>query len=289
VLELCRIFDHKQSGMSHHLKILASAGLVSTRREGNSIFYRRAGHAISPALEDIQKSLFDSADQLPMSTAMLAGIQAVQAEREKLSRDFFARHAGAFQEQQELIADPTLYQSATAEMLAENVTIHGSVLEVGPGEGALLARLAQRFDAVYALDTSAEMLSQAKRQATGANIHFIHGDTGHQDVPQQVDCIIACMVLHHVPSPAKLVEDMASLLRPGGLLCITDLCPHDQAWAQQSCGDLWLGFEPEDFSDWAAQAGLVDSTASYLAQRNGFQVQVRQFLKPLATSPRANA
>ncbi|MFT5794442.1 MAG: DNA-binding transcriptional ArsR family regulator, partial [Saprospiraceae bacterium] len=29
VLELCRIFDTPQSGMSHHLKILATAGLVA--------------------------------------------------------------------------------------------------------------------------------------------------------------------------------------------------------------------------------------------------------------------
>ena len=41
VLELCRVFDIKQSSMSHHLKILAQAGLTSTQREGNSIFYRR--------------------------------------------------------------------------------------------------------------------------------------------------------------------------------------------------------------------------------------------------------
>src|SRR5690554_654237 len=41
VLELCQIFEVKQSGMSHHLKVLAQAGLVSTQREGNSIFYRR--------------------------------------------------------------------------------------------------------------------------------------------------------------------------------------------------------------------------------------------------------
>ena len=42
VLELCELFEIKQSSMSHHLKILANAGLVTTRREGNSIFYRRS-------------------------------------------------------------------------------------------------------------------------------------------------------------------------------------------------------------------------------------------------------
>ena len=42
VMELAQVFEVKQSGMSHHLKLLAQAQLVATRREGNSIFYRRA-------------------------------------------------------------------------------------------------------------------------------------------------------------------------------------------------------------------------------------------------------
>ena len=41
VLELCQIFDIRQSAMSHHLKILSNAGLVATKREGTTIFYRR--------------------------------------------------------------------------------------------------------------------------------------------------------------------------------------------------------------------------------------------------------
>ena len=87
VLELCRIFDHKQSGMSHHLKILANAGLVSTRREGNSIFYRRATRAAGDSLEDMQKALFACADQLQPGPAIQAGILAVQAEREEFQAE----------------------------------------------------------------------------------------------------------------------------------------------------------------------------------------------------------
>ena len=56
VLELAQIFAIGQSGMSHHLKVLAQAGLVATRREGNAIFYRRAlpnGRLHAALLDDI--------------------------------------------------------------------------------------------------------------------------------------------------------------------------------------------------------------------------------------------
>src|SRR6187431_2932141 len=62
VLELCRIFSIKQSGMSHHLKVLTSAGLLSTRREGNSIFYRRAYLIPDSPLASLQQALFVSID-----------------------------------------------------------------------------------------------------------------------------------------------------------------------------------------------------------------------------------
>ena len=88
------------------------------------------------------------------------------------------------------------------------------------------------------------------------------------------------MVLHHVPSPADVFNDSAQLLKKGGTLVITDLCRHNQTWAKDSCGDLWLGFEPEDLTRWAVAAGLEESESLYLGLRNGFEIQVRRFNKP---------
>ena len=51
VLELGEIFETKQSGMSHHLKVLANAGLVVSRREGNTIFYRRSPLPLKSAMQ----------------------------------------------------------------------------------------------------------------------------------------------------------------------------------------------------------------------------------------------
>jgi ArsR family transcriptional regulator len=40
-----------------------------------------------------------------------------------------------------------------------------------------------------------------------------------------------------------------------------------------------LGFEPDDLRNWAAAAELYEGESLYLAQRNGFQIQLHQFFK----------
>ena len=141
--------------------------------------------------------------------------------------------------------------------------------------------LSPRFDRVIALDNAREMLDRARARATGAgldNIRFIHGDTGHGALAKvRADCIVVNMVLHHTPEPQAVLTDIAHCLAEDGVVVITDLCRHDQAWARENCGDLWLGFEPEDLAAWADSAGLAEIASVYLAQRNGFKVQVRLF------------
>lgn len=283
VLELCRILDCSQSGMSHHLKILARAGLVTTRREGNSIFYRRA-HQPAAALAPLRQALFDQVDLLPVAAAAAQRIEAVQAERAQRSQQFFSEHAGRFRQQQELIAAFEVYGVQAAEVLASCFPQGGdTALEVGPGEGAFLAALAARFRRVYALDNSQEMLEQARVSAAASgldNIEFLHGDTRAPALESiAADCVVLNMVLHHVSSPAAIFQDLAQVLKPGGRLIVTDLCRHDQLWVQQACGDLWLGFEPDDLAQWALSAGLSEGRGVYLAQRNGFRVQIRQFVR----------
>ncbi|MGK0440850.1 MAG: ArsR family transcriptional regulator [Pseudohongiellaceae bacterium] len=283
VLELCNILDYKQSGLSHHLKLLATAGLLSTRREGNNIFYRRALHAIDSRLDDLQHSIFDAADQLSLSSDAEQRIIDLQTVRAQRSKDFFSRNADKFNEQQEQIAAYELYGNNTANLVARNANTAGNVLEVGPGEGAFLAELSPLFKTVYALDNSEQMLNKAKalaEQEQLSNIEFIHGDTKHSSLSQlKIDSIVVNMVLHHLPSPAEMFDDLGRLLAANGRLFITDLCSHDQHWAQDACGDLWLGFEPEELSSWAASAGLSEGQSSYLTQLNGFRVQIREFIK----------
>ncbi len=286
VLELCSIFDCKQSGMSHHLKILANAGLVTTRREGNSIFYRRAHHNINDALNDLQQALHQIVDHQPVSSDIQDKVDTVQQERASNSQLFFSENADKFRQQQEQIAAYELYGPNTIELISRNVNAskaNDKALEVGPGEGAFLAELAPRFQQVYALDNSQQMLDKAAsfaKQNGLSNITFIKGDTKDEQLASlKADCAVVNMVLHHIPSPADIFFDISKALEKGGQLFVTDLCSHDQTWVKESCGDLWLGFEPEDLTQWAAAAGFKTGEHIYLAQRNGFRVQIRQFTK----------
>lgn len=284
VLELAEVFQVGQSGMSHHLKVLANAGLVATRREGNSIFYRRANYFPEDSLAGLKRELFHHIDALPVASE-LSRLSHVWLERGEASRRFFLENANKFKAQQDLIAGFDVYRSQVAELLAlSSLPGRQAALEVGPGEGEFLAELSNHFDRVLALDNSPEMLAKAKQWAELAklkNVEFVEGDTRYlQQQPTTFDCAVANMVLHHTPSPASLLEDISAILKPGGVFLITELCLHDQSWTQEACGDLWLGFDPEDLQSWAETAGLQEGQSVYFALRNGFQIQVRQFIKP---------
>ncbi|CBL47230.1 Transcriptional regulator, ArsR family [gamma proteobacterium HdN1] len=289
VLELSEIFNVRQSGMSHHLKVLSKASLVSTRREGNSIFYRRALTDPCSPLGEFSKALFQAVDHTELSSTVHANIETVKSQRSEAAREFFNRIAEELNQQQELIVPPEHYLDSARAILDHcPPCTNGVALEIGPGDGRFLATLASRFQTVIALDISEEMLARAQHfceQEQLDNIQFLRGDTHHaqQHLVEQkgirADRIICNMVLHHVPSPADVFNDAAKLLNEGGSLIVTDLCRHTQHWARERCGDLWLGFEPEDLTDWACAAGLACQEELYLGLRNGFQVQVRRFDK----------
>ncbi len=276
VLELAEMLDVKQSGMSHHLKILAKAGWVDSRREGNTIFYRRSlGNALA-----VQQQIFRELDATQLPESVQAQQQRIRQERLAAARQFFVENAQEFELYQERIVLFEDYGPEALQLLDSlNSAKQSSVLEVGPGKGEFLKALAQRFDRVTGIDISPAMLEQAREHIAGAeNVTLCEGSTeGLLKDEQRFDLIIYNMVLHHVPMPEGEIAQCAKLLNPNGRLIITDLCHHDQEWAREQCGDQWLGFEPEELHQWADRQGLKREQTRFLALRNGFQVQTQVY------------
>lgn len=283
VLELAQIFAIGQSGMSHHLKVLAQASLVATRREGNAIFYRRALPHTELLGGKLHAALLDEVDQMRLPADVQNRIGLVHRQRAAASQDFFSRVADKFRAQQDLIAGLPQYRDSVLALLDKlSFKAMATAIEVGPGDGGFLPDLARRFAWVTALDNSPAMLELARQlceRETLANVSLQLADA-LDGVQLTADCVVLNMVLHHFAAPAEALKQMAQLLQPGGSLLVTDLCSHNQSWAKEACGDLWLGFEQDDLARWATAAGLTPGESLYVGLRNGFQIQVRHFQRP---------
>ena len=287
VLELCEILQLKQPALTHHLKLLTDAGLLSRRREGNSIFYSR-NHQQSGHFVTLQKTLFEVISTVTLSDEIQERLTNLQQRRSLRSEQFFQQNTQQFRANQELVAPLSAYKANLLEML-EGLDKTSDVeqrfaLEVGPGDGQFLPQLARLYDQIDALDNSEQMLDLSRKhcQEEGVeNITFISGDTSTDALPDDhYDVVVINMVLHHNASAIELFQDVYRVLKSGGSLFVSELVAHQQDWVREACGDIWLGFQPEDLTVMAENSGFNDGINHFLAQRNGFVVQLRQFTKP---------
>lgn len=275
VLELGDIFSVAQPAMSHHLKKLSEAGLVSKRREGTSLFYQRTPATNEPLLAAIYCAL----DAEALTTGYRRGIERIYKARLARSKHFFTHQADALAQQTALICAPQVYiQAVVQTAMAATELQRETALEVGPGSGSLLQALAPHFKQIVGVDNSAEMLAKTDDVVRHLdNATLIEGDFAALPQQRAYNLVVAAMVVHHMPSPLGFFQQAARILTTNGLLVIAELCNHDQDWVKELCGDVWLGFNPTELAHWSAQAGFTQTQQQFLAQRNGFRVQVSAF------------
>jgi ubiquinone/menaquinone biosynthesis C-methylase UbiE len=77
----------------------------------------------------------------------------------------------------------------------------GTCVEVGCGPGRMTQALAERFDAVVALDVSPAMLEQARENVTAPNVRFqlVSGDRLDGVEGGIADTLVCYLVLQHLP------------------------------------------------------------------------------------------
>ncbi len=104
------------------------------------------------------------------------------------------------------------------------------VLEVGCGTGATLRLLASRDDftgTAIGVDQCRPFIDAANRFAKAENvgdrISFGIGDAHSLDFPPATfDVVIAHTLISHVTDPARVLSEMARMVRPGGTVAIFD-------------------------------------------------------------------
>ncbi|MEV0672749.1 methyltransferase [Mycobacterium sp. NPDC050441] len=97
----------------------------------------------------------------------------------------------------------------------------GTAIDIGCGQGGLVAQLAPRFTHVHGTDLDAGMRAEASRRCAGlTNVTIDDGQLGKLDGP--VDLITMVAVLHHLDVEQALTE-VKRLLAPGGRFLVVGL------------------------------------------------------------------
>ncbi len=146
----------------------------------------------------------------------------------------------------------------------------GAVLEVGPGPGLLLSKLAARHPMAAGLDLSAGMLHQsgARLRRAGLPAHLGRGDvTVLPFESQSFDAVATTFALSAVPDGLAAVQEMARVLRLGGTLALVDAgYPADGNWIGSALAKLWeLG---GDFM--RDEAAMMEAAGLEIIERRDF-------------------
>lgn len=107
-----------------------------------------------------------------------------------------------------------------------------TALDVGCGEGALLAAVAPSFGSVVGVDVDPGMQAAARERCAGSPNVSVSGGEWH-DLPGPFNLVTMVAVLHHLDVPSALAH-VASVLAPGGRFLAVGLAPprsaRDHAW-----------------------------------------------------------
>ncbi|HTF35558.1 MAG TPA: methyltransferase domain-containing protein [Myxococcota bacterium] len=97
-----------------------------------------------------------------------------------------------------------------------------AVADLGCGSGELTRELQERWPQaeVWGVDQSAEMLASATALPGPGHLSFVRSDLREWRPGRPLDLIVSNAALHWVPDHAPLLEHLAGLLAPGGVLAV---------------------------------------------------------------------
>jgi ArsR family transcriptional regulator len=254
--ELCTVLQLPQSTVSRHLKTLADASWVSSRRDGTSRYYTLALDDRDAHTRRLWSLLRERIAGTPGADQDARRLKGVLGRRQTKSEEFFASAAGQWDR---LRRD--LFGGASAlHALPALIDPSWTVGDLGCGTGETSAALAPFVARTIAVDRSGDMLQTARRRLRGlSGVDVRRGELEQLPVAdRELDAAIMLLVLHHVPDPAAVLGEAARTLKPGGRFVVCDMLPHEHEEYKQQMGHVWLGFGDDQIRRLLGAAGFGD-------------------------------
>ena len=243
VSEICAVLQMPQSSVSRHLKTLADASWVVSRRDGTSRHYTLALDERGPAARRLWALLREQLSATPGADQDARRLKGVLARRQSTSAQFFESAAGQWDKLRCELFGVSSHLQALPALLDEQWTLG----DLGCGTGQVAAALAPFVGRVIAVDRSGDMLQAARRRLRDLpNVQVRRGELEAMPIADaELDAATLLLVLHHLPDPAAVLAETARVLRPGGRVLIADMLPHEHEEYRQQMGHVWLGFSEE--------------------------------------------
>lgn len=244
-----------QSTVSRHLKLLVDLGLVQTRSEGTSNWYRMPDRDLAAPARRLWQAVRDDVAGTSAARRDAERLERVLADRHLTSQRFFATTAGQWDKLRSDLFGERFGLQALLGLLDRKWVVG----DLGCGTGQLTAALAPFVERVIGLDESAAMLEAAGRRTHElGNVELRHGELEQPPLePEELDAAVLVLVLHHAARPEQVLRAACRALKPGGRLLVVDMLPHEQAEFREQMGHQWLGFDEAQLSAWLAEAGFA--------------------------------
>lgn len=146
------------------------------------------------------------------------------------------------------------------------------VLDCGCGIGRMLRFLSHRYNHVYGVDVSVDMLKTVYKNKR--NITVIASDAqgmGFKD--KSFDMVICKGSLHHLNYPDKAIKEISRILKKDGFLIVSEPCRDNIIWRKM--GLLYVKFSKR-FSN--HHRLFYSKTLKRMMAQNGFEIQKIRYL-----------
>ena len=233
VNELSSALQISQSNVSHHLKILKEAEILTFEKNGASTLYSTR---INPELPDELKALWNKMDvffsELPERQSDLARLSQIL-----ISRKNQPWQGNDFKKWRTM--QPDLPHSE--EFFRAGIPRQPVAVDIGCGEGTSLPQLQLSFEQVIGIDISEDRLRVL--QAKSPNATAIQAEAGALPLATSIaDAVFLRMVLGFVNEPLNVVREAHRILNNGGRISVIDLDPAPNGLNKS----FWVNFAREN-------------------------------------------